>query len=82
MIFENFTTKGVCSYKGFFKKKLTLIKYNDIEQIEIIPFAGDLKLIDKKSGFDLYIQYIEIQANGAPEDWCSAIINFIKLKQS
>jgi len=78
----NFTTKGVCSYKGFFTKKLTLIKYNDLAQIEKIPFAGNLKLIDKKSGFDLMIQYIEIQANGVPEDWCSPIINFIKAKQS
>ena len=78
----NFTTKGVCIYKGFFTKKLTLVKYNDLVQIEKIPYAGDLKLIDKKSGFELVIQYIENQANGAPEDWCSPIINFIKAKQS
>ena len=78
----NFTTKGVCIYKGFFTKKLNLVKYNDIVQIETILYAGDVKLIDKKSGFELFIQYIENQANGAPQDWCSQIINFFKAKQS
>ena len=75
----NFTTKGVCRYKGFFTKKLTLIKYNDLAQIEKTPYAGELRLIDKKTGFDLRIQYLESQEN---DDALSAIMKFIKSKQS
>lgn len=77
----HFTSLGVCQKKGLFKLKYVLIKYNDIEQIEKTSIGDYIELIDKKSGLKLNIRYIENQADGSVEDWCSPIISFIKSKQ-